>query len=210
MGPRSYRRNRTATRVHRPKLAADGRVVLLPDHPARNALQAAHRCRHRDLRQMVLMRRPLSTSVWFQRPKCRTGHGTSPRLQTRTHPRRRADAQDAPVRGHVPVRLLLICTKPLSGGGGPNVGPPGRSPCTRTKTAFKRFGSILKVGKRIRATIRQLGYQTKDSLKAWYREYERCHDLRTGYVRAAPKYSAEQGRLPSITIWIMTVAPPNV
>src|SRR5262245_64160837 len=50
----------------------------------------------------------------------------------------------------------------------------------------------LKLGKRIKATIRQLGYPTKNSLKAWYREYERCRDLRTGYVRATPKYSAEQ------------------
>src|SRR5262245_19851938 len=50
----------------------------------------------------------------------------------------------------------------------------------------------LKSGKRIRATIRQLGYPTKNSLKAWHREYEQCHDLRTGYIRAAPRYSAEQ------------------
>jgi len=40
----------------------------------------------------------------------------------------------------------------------------------------------LKLGKRIRATIRQLGYPTKNSLKAWHREYERCHDLRSGYL----------------------------
>ncbi|MCC8397700.1 IS3 family transposase, partial [Paraburkholderia sp. MMS20-SJTR3] len=46
----------------------------------------------------------------------------------------------------------------------------------------------------IRATIRQLGYPTKNSLKAWHREYERCHDLRAGYVRAAPRYSARQKR----------------
>jgi len=50
----------------------------------------------------------------------------------------------------------------------------------------------LKLGKRIKATIRQLGYPTKNSLKAWHREYEQCHDLRTGYVRATPRYSAEQ------------------
>ncbi|QYD67993.1 IS3 family transposase [Paraburkholderia edwinii] len=50
----------------------------------------------------------------------------------------------------------------------------------------------LKLGKRIRATIRQLGYPTKNSLKAWHREYEQCHGLRTGYIRAAPRYSAEQ------------------
>jgi len=50
----------------------------------------------------------------------------------------------------------------------------------------------LKLGKRIKATIRQLGYPTKNSLKAWHREYEQCHDLRTGYVRATPRYSAQQ------------------
>jgi transposase-like protein len=50
----------------------------------------------------------------------------------------------------------------------------------------------LKLGKRIKATIRQLGYPTKNSLKAWQREYEQCHDLRVGYVRATPRYSAEQ------------------
>jgi transposase-like protein len=50
----------------------------------------------------------------------------------------------------------------------------------------------LKLGKRIRATIRQLGYPTKNSLKAWHREYEQCHDLRIGYVRATPRYSAGQ------------------
>lgn len=35
----------------------------------------------------------------------------------------------------------------------------------------------LKLGKRINATIRKLGYPTKNSLKSWHREYERCHDL---------------------------------
>src|SRR5437868_7970321 len=50
----------------------------------------------------------------------------------------------------------------------------------------------LKLGKRIRATIRQLGYPTKNSLKSWHREYEQRHDLRTGYVRSRPRYSTEQ------------------
>lgn len=50
----------------------------------------------------------------------------------------------------------------------------------------------LKLGKRIGATIRQLGYPTKNALKAWHREYEQCHDLRAGYVRLRQKYSAEQ------------------
>ncbi|SFU20857.1 Transposase [Paraburkholderia aspalathi] len=53
----------------------------------------------------------------------------------------------------------------------------------------------LKLGKRVGATIRQLGYPTKNSLKSWHLEYERCHDLRTGYVRSTPKYSAEQKKV---------------
>jgi transposase-like protein len=32
----------------------------------------------------------------------------------------------------------------------------------------------LKLGKRIGATIRQLGYPTRNSLKAWHYEYEQC------------------------------------
>ncbi|MDR6208068.1 transposase-like protein [Paraburkholderia graminis] len=53
----------------------------------------------------------------------------------------------------------------------------------------------LKLGKRIGATIRQLGYPTKNSLKAWHREYEQCHDLRAGYVRSRPRYSDEQKKV---------------
>jgi hypothetical protein len=50
----------------------------------------------------------------------------------------------------------------------------------------------IKLGRRIAATIRQLGYPTKNSLKSWYREYERCHDLAVRYVRLKPRYSDEQ------------------
>lgn len=31
----------------------------------------------------------------------------------------------------------------------------------------------IKLGKRVGATLRQLGYPTKNALKGWYREYER-------------------------------------
>ena len=58
----------------------------------------------------------------------------------------------------------------------------------------------IKLGERIAATIRQLGYPTKNALKSWHREYEQCHDLPAGYVRSRPKYSAEQRRRPSSTI----------
>lgn len=46
----------------------------------------------------------------------------------------------------------------------------------------------IKLGKRIRLTIRQLGYPTKNALKAWCREYEQRQDLAAVYVRP-PKYS---------------------
>lgn len=35
----------------------------------------------------------------------------------------------------------------------------------------------IKLGKRLRATIRELGYPTKNALKGWYREHERQHNL---------------------------------
>jgi putative transposase len=38
----------------------------------------------------------------------------------------------------------------------------------------------IKLGKRIRATIRQLGYPTKNALKSWHREYERRPALPVG------------------------------
>lgn len=50
----------------------------------------------------------------------------------------------------------------------------------------------IKLGKRVRATIRQLGYPTKNALKGWHREYERRFDLPRGYARSKPKYSQEQ------------------
>ena len=53
----------------------------------------------------------------------------------------------------------------------------------------------IKLGRRLGATIRQLGYPTKNSLVGWYREYERDRDLQVGYVRSSGKYSAEQMRV---------------
>lgn len=43
-----------------------------------------------------------------------------------------------------------------------------------------------------RATIHQLVYETKNSLKAWHDEFERRGDLQAGYARPKPKYSDEQ------------------
>ena len=50
----------------------------------------------------------------------------------------------------------------------------------------------IKLGKRLRATIRQLGYPTKNSLIGWYREYERSRELRVEYSRSGQKYSDQQ------------------
>tara|TARA_B110000503_G_scaffold113856_1_gene171013 strand:+ start:446 stop:1984 length:1539 start_codon:yes stop_codon:yes gene_type:complete len=50
----------------------------------------------------------------------------------------------------------------------------------------------LKLGKRCKATIHQLGYPTKNALKAWHDEFERCGDLQAGYARSKPKYTDEQ------------------
>ncbi len=53
----------------------------------------------------------------------------------------------------------------------------------------------IKLGKRTGATIRQLGYPTKNALKSWHREFERSRDLPRRYVRSKPKYSDEHKRL---------------
>ena len=53
----------------------------------------------------------------------------------------------------------------------------------------------IKLGKRTGATIRQLGYPTKNALKSWHREFEQGHGLPVGYVRSRPKYSAEQKKV---------------
>jgi transposase-like protein len=46
----------------------------------------------------------------------------------------------------------------------------------------------IKLGKRAAATIRQLGYPTKNALKGWHREFEGSRDLPLGHVRPKPKY----------------------
>ena len=53
----------------------------------------------------------------------------------------------------------------------------------------------IKLGKRANATIRQLGYPTKNALKHWYREFAGGDDLSAGYVRTKQRYSDEQKRV---------------
>lgn len=40
----------------------------------------------------------------------------------------------------------------------------------------------IRLGKRLKATIRQLGYPTKNALRDWYREYVENRDLRVQAV----------------------------
>ena len=40
----------------------------------------------------------------------------------------------------------------------------------------------IKLGKRTGATLRQLGYPTKNALKSWHREFEQGHELPVGYL----------------------------
>lgn len=53
----------------------------------------------------------------------------------------------------------------------------------------------VKLGKRSAATIRELGFPTKNSLATWYREFHRRGDLQVRYVHRKPKYSDEQKKL---------------
>lgn len=50
----------------------------------------------------------------------------------------------------------------------------------------------IKLGKRLNATIRQLGYPTKNSLRSWFSEYEQRRDLPASYPGRPPKYSQAQ------------------
>lgn len=50
----------------------------------------------------------------------------------------------------------------------------------------------IKLGKRVRPTIRQWGYPTKNALNGWHREYEKRLDLPVGYAGREPKYSQAQ------------------
>ena len=47
----------------------------------------------------------------------------------------------------------------------------------------------IKLGKRLQATIVELGYPTKNALRGWYREYERRQDLPIRSVPRPPKFS---------------------
>ncbi|EDQ02887.1 IS3 family transposase [Sulfitobacter indolifex HEL-45] len=50
----------------------------------------------------------------------------------------------------------------------------------------------IKLGKRAQATIRELGYPTKNALKGWHREYQRLQDLPIRSAPRTPKFSTAQ------------------
>jgi transposase-like protein len=49
---------------------------------------------------------------------------------------------------------------------------------------IKAVKLYIKLGKCIGATIRQLGYPTKNAPKSWHREFEQGRDLPVGYARS--------------------------
>jgi putative transposase len=53
---------------------------------------------------------------------------------------------------------------------------------------------FIKLGKRVHATLRALGYPTKNSLKGWCREFEAHQELKVAYAPRKPKYTEEQKR----------------
>lgn len=61
----------------------------------------------------------------------------------------------------------------------------------------------IKLGKRVRATIRQLGYPTKNALKGWCRQYEQRLDLPKGYARPSRNILKSKKRRLSGTTSIM-------
>jgi len=50
----------------------------------------------------------------------------------------------------------------------------------------------IKLGKRLGATIRELGYPTKNALIGWFRAYELMQDLPIRSASRPPKFSAAQ------------------
>lgn len=53
----------------------------------------------------------------------------------------------------------------------------------------------IKCEKRTMSVIRQLGYPTKNALKAWYREFAQCNDLKARSVRMTARYSFDQKKM---------------
>lgn len=71
--------------------------------------------------------------------------------------------------------------------------PRSKARKVRFLAAIHKLYIIL--GKRTGATIRQLGYPTKNAIKSWHREYEQGGNFRVGHVRSISKYSAAQKKV---------------
>jgi putative transposase len=57
---------------------------------------------------------------------------------------------------------------------------------------MRAVGLYIKLGRRVRATIRELGYPTKNAFEGWHRGYERWQDLPIRSVPRLPKFSEAQ------------------
>jgi transposase-like protein len=68
----------------------------------------------------------------------------------------------------------------------------------------------IKLGKRVRPTIRQLGYPTKNALKGWYREYEQRLDLPWAMRAGNPSTRRRRRRqlLSTTSLTIDALPPP--
>ncbi|MCK4206958.1 hypothetical protein J3U99_19470 [Brucella pituitosa] len=68
----------------------------------------------------------------------------------------------------------------------------------------------IKLGKRPKATIRQLGYPSKNALKCWYLEYEHHLDLRLGFTIRAGRLVGLQWQTPLLQpIWHASSEPDH-
>lgn len=89
-----------------------------------------------------------------------------------------------------------------------NLGLPGGGSCSY-EDRIRAVKLYIKLGKHTGATIRQLGYPTKNSLTSWPEEYERCLDLSRGYVILKPKYSLAQRLSGTISTTGAASPPPS-
>lgn len=56
---------------------------------------------------------------------------------------------------------------------------------------------FIKLRKRVRATIRQLGYPTKNVLKGWHREFELLSDFPVRHLKIKPETVHGGGSTPT-------------
>ena len=64
---------------------------------------------------------------------------------------------------------------------------------------MRAVGLYIRLGLRVRAMIRQLGYPTKNALKGCYQQYLKHQDLPENKAPRAQKYSMEQRQAAACT-----------